>query len=491
MHRQAARRYLPCDFPDAAAAAGLQPALWPVGFRRELDPAVIGQVREALLRSRFAAALDGVADALGCDRLAVLMTEAGRAVRRGVKSRILHLRYQFNPAVNELLRATGRAYLERGASRCWDIVPDGQGMEMVLAAIPGHFSALVDLDTLAVLVYPARPTAAQQTVPSFGILPFHRVVEAGAIIAALNSARATDQVERRTLYIHSGTPAGFVPFVPGRPCLTRLPFLLLRYAVSGGRPRYAALATLALQVEAVGFGNAAGGTLRAVARYADTCRMHRVPAFTLDAGPGGLLPEAAGQRAAVQGGFGRFAPVLATCGRRFPDLPVVPLASDLASLTEIGCGADCAASGTIAYVRLDAATPGCLRAVGAFFGQGGCPVVFARDHLDRWAASAGEGLAEFADTLAHEMAHWLWWNDPGRGGTDVHDRRWALYADLLRHLLGKSPPSSIADGHRDHDLSGAGVAEAAASLRREAGFEGPFRTDDLRRMVACCLALRA
>jgi len=297
---QIARRNLPCDFPDVAAASGKLPALWPVGFRRELDPAVVGQVREALLRSRFAAALDGVADALGCDRLAVLMIEAGRAVRRGVKSRILHLRYQFNPTVNEVLRGTERAYFERGVTKCWDIVPDEPVMNLLQAAIPEHFSALIDLDTLAVLVHPAKPTAAQQTVPSFEVLPFHRVIEANAIVAALNAARATDQMERRTLYIHSGTSAGFVPFVPGRPYFTRLPLLLLRYAVSGGRPRYAALLTLAVQVEGVSFGNSTDGTLRAIARYVDTCRMHRIPAFTLDPASDELLPEVPGQRTAVQ-----------------------------------------------------------------------------------------------------------------------------------------------------------------------------------------------
>lgn len=215
-------------------------------------------------------------------------------MRRGVKSRTLRMSHEFNPAVNEVLRVTGRTYFACGSAKCRDVVPDGQVVGLLQAATPEHFSALVDLDILAVLTDPARPTAAQQAVPSFGVLPFHRVVEAGAVTAALDAARPADRAERRTMYVHSGTSAGFVPFTPGRPCLTRMPFLLLRYAVSGGRRRYAALSTLALQVEAAVFASAAEGTLRAIARYADTCRAHRVPAFTLDPGPDGLLPEAPG-----------------------------------------------------------------------------------------------------------------------------------------------------------------------------------------------------
>lgn len=183
--------------------------------------------------------------------------------------------------------------------------------------------------------------------------------------------------------------------------------------------------------------------------------------------------------------------MLAAYGQRFPSLPVVPLASDLVSLAEIGCGADCAASGTIAYVRLGAGASGYLRAMGAFFGQEGYPVVFAREYLDRWAASADEGRAAFADTLTHEAAHYLWWTDPGRDGADVHDRRWALYAGLLKRLLGNSFKLPIALGHRDHELSSASMDEAVAWLQREAGVEGPFRVDDLRRTVAQLLALRA
>ena len=247
-HRQAARRHLPSCFPEVAATAGTQPALWPVGFRWELAPAIVGQVREALLRDRFAAVLDGVADALGCDRLAVLIIEADRAVRCGVKSSILLMRYQFNPTVNEVLRATGRAYFQSGVIKCWDVVPDGQVVDVLQAAIPEHFSALVDLDALAVLVNPDQPTAAQRTGLSFDLLILHRVVEADTIIAALNAARPQDQVESRTLTIHSGSSEGFVPVVPGRPYFTRKPFLLLRYSVPGGRPRYAALSTRDLQV---------------------------------------------------------------------------------------------------------------------------------------------------------------------------------------------------------------------------------------------------
>ena len=94
---QNARRQLPLQLAEVADAAERQPSLWPMGFRRELDAAIVGQVREALLAPTFAAVLDGVADALGCDRLTVLLTETGRAVRRGAKSRILRLRYHTTP----------------------------------------------------------------------------------------------------------------------------------------------------------------------------------------------------------------------------------------------------------------------------------------------------------------------------------------------------------------------------------------------------------
>ena len=114
---QTARRQLPLQLAEVAIAAERQPSLWPMGFRRELDAAIVTQVREALLAPTFAAVLDGVADALGCDRLAVLLTETGRAVRRGAKSRILRLRYQYDPAMNDVVRAAGQAFFDGHRTR--------------------------------------------------------------------------------------------------------------------------------------------------------------------------------------------------------------------------------------------------------------------------------------------------------------------------------------------------------------------------------------
>ena len=80
-------------------------------------------------------------------------------------------------------------------------------------------------------------------------------------------------MESRTLTIHSGSSEGFVPFVPGRFYATRMPFLLLRYSVPGGRPRFAALSTRDLQVEDTSFGHTGAGTIRAIACYASV--VHR------------------------------------------------------------------------------------------------------------------------------------------------------------------------------------------------------------------------
>ena len=348
---------------------------------------------------------------------------------------------------------------------------------------------MIDLDAMAVLVNPSEPTKGQRTAAAFALLPFHLPVEPGTVLAVLRAARPADPVAAETLlYVHSGTSAGFVPFAAEHRCFTRMPFLLLRYAVPGGKPRYAAVSTLALQVEEVSFGTAAGGTQRAIARYADTCRVHRVPAVTRDGDPA-LLAEQPGQRAAAQGGFARFAPVLEAYERLFPDLPIAPLASDLITLTGTGHGFDCAASGTIAYVRLDGRAADYLRAIAAFFGEPGHPVVVSRDHLDRWAAGTDGGLAAFEDTLTHEAAHWLWWFDRGRTGTDPHDRRWALYADLLTELLDDIPPLLCRRPHPDHGFANAGVAEVAAALRRDAGSCGPFSIEALCGAVEQCLAL--
>ena len=61
------------------------------------------------------------------------------------------------------------------------------------------------------------------------------------------------------------------------------------YSVPGARPRYAALSTLDLQVDDTSFGHTGVGTIRAIARYADTCRTHGVPAFTTDIPSSGAL----------------------------------------------------------------------------------------------------------------------------------------------------------------------------------------------------------
>lgn len=89
--------------------------------------------------------------------------------------------------------------------------------------------------------------------------------------------------------VQSADPLTDVPEWPEEKSSAPTIYTTYPYSVPCGRPRYAALSTLDLQVEDTSCGHTGAGTIRAIARYVDTCRTHGVPAFTTDIPSSGAL----------------------------------------------------------------------------------------------------------------------------------------------------------------------------------------------------------
>ena len=278
---QMARRDLPLRFPEVDASMSCQPALVFPGFRRETNPAVVGAVRAALSLGLYSAAFNGVAEVLGCDRMGLLLVETFRAQRDGVKCGVLRLRFEYNPEVSAAVYASGRARYLKGCARAWEIVKSEAAVKALLDCLPAYFAAVVDLDALAVSINLSEPPLQARSEAMFELFLQPLDVETSAIMEGLRAERPQDVIAREKTYIHAGTGIGFVPLPAAATLRTVYPWLLLRYSVASGKPRYVTYFALTQQVEAVTFGTAAPGSQRSIAHYADTCRVHGLPTFTV------------------------------------------------------------------------------------------------------------------------------------------------------------------------------------------------------------------
>lgn len=278
---QIARRDLPLRFSNVEASMSCQPALVLPGFRREADPAVIGAVRDALSLGSYPAAVNGIAEVLGCDRMGLLLVETFRAQRDGAKCDVLRLRFEYNPEVAAVVYASGRARYLKGRAKAWEIVRSEAAVSALLDALPAYFTAVVDLDALSISLNLAEPSLQAKSEAVFDPLAQPAVVETSAIVSGLRAERPQDLIEREKVYIQAGTGIGFVPLPAATTLRTTFPWLLLRYAVPEGKPRYVTYSTATQAVELVMFGTAAPGSQRAIALYADACRILGGLAFTI------------------------------------------------------------------------------------------------------------------------------------------------------------------------------------------------------------------
>ncbi|WP_323004893.1 hypothetical protein [Denitromonas sp.] len=215
---------------------------------------------------------------------------------------------------------------------------------------------------------------------------------------------------------------------------TNVPFLLLRYAVGNGRPRYVAYSTLGKCVETVAFGNAEKETKRLIARYCDTLRVLKISAWLhVDAD---VMKEAARDAwEDYRGSFCRFDSEVGLINSRIKNVCVTLLCSDYVSLSMVGHGADTAAANIAAYVV--PSEKEYLRQIAKFFGpveDHAFPIVFDRNYLNWLAGNKGNSL--FADAVAHELAHYIV-DEVFPDLREVHGVEWAVFADILSYLFSE------------------------------------------------------
>lgn len=396
------------------------------GFHRLVDQTVHDAVALALYEDTPAKMLQGVGRAMDCDESQVCLMNQRTITRGRQPVDVWFVRYAYDPKLNELIRQGDKPMFDK-AERCWKLA-EGAKTDAVLAEFRQWFQVVVDTDVLGIHVNLEDARPAHQQPVAFHPMPFHVQVHLDEVLAAIDDWRGRNEVKQPSLYVHDGNR--FVPYPRERDLFTRLPFLLLRYAATGGRPRYACYSTLARKLEQLSFGNAHDDTRLALARFMGAVR-RLTPADVLGSQEQ-LRAENPGDRTAYRGCFDQFAACLERVNQAVLDLRVLPLCCDYVSLVESGHGADTHHSGVIAYTYPLQHRQEYLHAIGAFFGesQEGCAVMFAREALHSWT-SASDGEAKLVAVCAHELAHWLR-EEIGATAQDLsHDLLWAILADVL------------------------------------------------------------
>lgn len=441
--REEARRWLPNTFPDWDQAQQNDSPLRLKGFVSVHDRQEFEKIWTALHANTFAKVYDALADAIACDKSEICLIEDRILTRKGQKVPVVYFRYTYNPAFNEVLKGAGRAVFDP-RPKAWNLILD-DGAKSTLAEFMGMFYRFViDVSRMVIMRNDNEPFMAMKTRAAFSKLPFHVQVKRSDVLAAIEASRPMDEIREEHLYINDGS--GFIACPEHQVFFTQSPFLLFRYAVVGGRPRYVSFSTLGNVAERVSFGNDDKRTAQAIARFMDTCRILQMPAFE----SGNAITEDANARRQLQGDFQRFARSLDTIRATIPDLGLAPLCSDYVSLVSQNCGADTEHANIIAYVVPGAAEGGYLNKIAAFFGhtEEDYPVVFTRSVLDTWDDQKD---FQFLFIAAHELAHWLVHEMNGDlPEDDVHGMAWAICSDVLEYLfVGECSITSYRQYHSD------------------------------------------
>jgi len=458
--RRVKRLDLPDSFPDWDAAQDAESCLPLEGFTQLEDQGIFEQIRQALMEeTTFAKAMVAIGNIFNCSRSEVCLVCERGISRLGVRQSIIRFQYPYNAAVIPIIKAAGDARFD-SRRKAWHLAPR-EDSAAVLQDLAKHFVVMIDVDSMAVRVNSRADRMSSLQGVAFRPVPFHLEVKWSDILYAIRSARPGDKVEREAVFYHDGH--AFQPLPETAWVWTRLPFLLLRYAVPNGRPRYVSYSTLGEVVEDVMFANDSKSTMRGIARYMDTIHyLQRLSSDSLgeliSVQPEELISEASGDRDAYRGPFKAFSDTLEHMRSVCPDITPTPLCSDYTTLMCNELGADSHANSLIAYVIPSGQAADYHFAIEKFFTSaekaGEFPVVFTREHVAEWAERPG-GKLKFIQVVSHELGHWVvkqmeehYALPPNNPEWGCHRPLWAIVTDLLGYAYtGKQLESSACEYH--------------------------------------------
>lgn len=405
--RHQARRGLREDFLSWDAAQRTEPTMPPPpGFDRIADRGWHELVLAALGRKSIHAVFDALADALGCDRSAIVLIERRGISRKGRKITAALLRFPYDAGFIDALREHPSAAFHP-QTKTWALeIPwmDREDVSRRDALLSKKFAWIIDVDSMGIYKNTSEMLCVDPLV-AFHAMPFMLELNLSRLIElALQTYNRADVKDLRVnACLHDGQR--FVPVTDQGTIFTAQPFVLLRVAPSGARPRQVAISSLGLQVEVatwLGSKDAA----RQTARFMDAIRHSLVPAYELVCAP--EWAEGCGDRPAYRGEFSAYFALVEDLESKVDNLGLSLLLSDYVFMTMPGSGAE-EGRDSMAYVltgneRLSAYLCG----IAGFFGDEAAqrPVVFTREGLEDIASSSAPA-GDFSLVLLHETAHHL------------------------------------------------------------------------------------
>ena len=486
--RLKARRWLPDAYPDWEQSKQANTILNVDGFVRQRDQLQFEQVSTAIQASTIAKVFDLLSEVFDCDKSEICLLEDRVLTRKGKKTPVVYFRYTYNQAFNDALKAAGHAVFDPRL-KAWNMPLDDDAKGAVAQCIGSFYRVVIDLSRMVILQNESVPNFAAQTRVAFRKLPFHVQIKRSEVIAAILSSRPTDSIRDNQIYVNDGS--GFVAYPEQEVIWTQSPFLLFRYAVIEGSPRYVSFSTLGMVVEQVSFGNDDKKTSMAIARFMDTFHVLKMPAFELECS--NIITEAHNLRSQLQGGFERFTESIGKIQSVISDIGFAPLCSDYVTLMSQNHGADSESADIIAYVVPNPDKDSYLNKIAAFFGYAevGYPIVFTRSMLDKWNEQEDY---HFLFVAAHELAHWLVLETDGEfPNEDVHGMVWAVCQDLLEYLfIGEYSITAYSQYHPDDygtitDLEHVVAHVGIPALESIRSFR-PLSKNDIKNVVNDCMA---
>ncbi len=397
----------------------------PDGFSVETGKSVISVFIDALSRDTFAAILDAFSDVFLCDRLEIAIIEKRTIQRNGKKLNVVSVRYGFNKSANDGLMTIPNTRFNGSAAKSWDIEMTEDNIHKMWSVLKQHFVVVLDVDLLCVFVNNDKPTHSFANSAAFTSLPSPLSWNASQIIDAIQQKTKDIPIN---FYVHNGIQ--FVPIDLNSEYDTYVPFILCRYSVNGGQPRYVAYSVIGKCIENLSFQSDGKNMKRMIARYIDTLRTIKAIAFSPRDPNHAVSTQAEWDN--YRGGFDRFAQEIAHINSCVEGITITPLCSDYVSMSSNGYGADTSAANIAAYVMIN--DTDLLSRIASFFDKdvGRFPIVFDRKYLDEIHNKNNPYF--FYTLVSHEVAHHIAPQIFKDKKTD-HGIKWAIVSDIIRSIF--------------------------------------------------------
>ena len=281
-----ARKWLPNNYPaiDQKQAKISYPITFKkyTKFKKSLNENKV--IYEQLLGALAEKTLENVFIAIGaifnCHYSQICLIEV-----HNEKSSLAYFRVPYNHRLNCYFRETGEAEFDYRV-KAWDVNLTAAACRAISSHLPDFFSVVIDLKSLSIFTTKEIPRFNEAPSSELGAIPFHVTVTRRDFDRALWNIRPSDRIKEHGLYIHDGSSFVKINDFPSFKIYSQIPFLLFRYSVENGKPRYVILATLTMRVEKVLFGGADKKSNMAIARtlsrYVASCQILQLPPFIMD-----------------------------------------------------------------------------------------------------------------------------------------------------------------------------------------------------------------